>query len=507
MASESNLNTAAQDPDGSPRRVLTLFDCVCIIVGTIVGAGIFEMPAVVAANVSSIFWLVTAWTLGGFVALTGALCFAELTTTYPDRGGDYGYLKRGYHRQVGFAFSWAAFWIIRPGNIGAMAMIFGKFSGQALGNSVPPVFWAVTSVVVITATNLLGVRIGKTTQNVLTTVKVVGILLLVGAAFSLTGEQNPTRSIAPQPTPHLTETLEIDTPESASSDEAVLKSTASGTTDESIRPPESSWNSFWLAMVFVMFTFGGWNDIAFVASEVRDPRTNLLRSLVIGTLGVLGIYLLVNFAILHGLGFASMSTLGSQWQNPTTLLVEEKMGQQGGKLFAMLVGVSCLGAINAMIFTSPRIYWATAIDYPALGWLAGSEEQRRAGGWWRAMLLQGVVTILFIVTFGWRGDGIDKIVAATAPYFWFFLSLTVISLMVSRVRYRGKFHGYRVPLYPLLPIFFVTACVMMMVQAWRYTLAADLWQPTLLIGFWVLAGVGLSFVLKQGRPGSSNVPL
>jgi amino acid transporter len=458
----------------APRRVLTLLDCSCLIVGTIIGAGIFQMPALVAANVPNVFWFLGVWILGGLIALIGALCFAELTTTYPDRGGDYGYLKRAYHHRVGFAFSWAAFWVIRPGNIAAMAMIFGEFAIQVMPQTLSSPAFAKISVLVITATNLLGVTFGKTTQNVLTIAKVLGILVVVVAAMSFSG---PAQNASVPGETGATEEVAVVSVEIAEAN-------------------EPAWN-LWLAMVFVMFTFGGWNDISFVATEVQQPEKNLLRSLLLGVLGVLAIYLLVNFALVFSLGFETMASLGADLKNPknpTSVLVEQNMGARGLKLLAILVCVSCLGAINAMIFTSPRIYWATAQDFPALRWLAGSAEQR--SGWWRAMLLQGAVTMLFVVTFGTKGSGIENVVSATAPYFWLFLSLTVIGLMVCRIRYRQQFAGFRVPFYPVLPLIFVAACWFMVYQAWSHTLAQDLWVASLMIGGWVLVGLGFSFALS-----------
>jgi len=415
--------------------------------------------------------VILAWVLGGVISLIGALCFAELTTTYPDHGGDYGYLKRGYHRRIGFAFSWAAFWIIRPGNIGTMAMIFGEFAAQilpspsALGLS-PNVFYTVASVVLISALNLLGIRFGKATQNALTLAKVLGILFIVISAIYLSGSAAASPNTIPAP----------NTVTAVATQPGFL----------------ASWNSFWLAMVFVMFTYGGWNDIAFVAREVREPRKNLLRSLVLGTLCVLVICLLVNFGLIYSLGFERMQSIGAEWGNPTLYLVQQGMGETGERLFAILVCVSCLGAINAMIFTSPRIYWATAQDYPGLRWLAGSQSE---GGWWRALVLQMVVTVAFILLFS-SDQGIENITAATAPYFWLFLALTVVSLMVNRTRYRGQFEGYRVPLYPLTPLLFVSACAFMAYQAWTFMIRQGLLSSTLMIGTWVLIGIGMSFLMR-----------
>ena len=456
------LSQSTTEPQPSPQRVLTLFDCICIIVGTIIGSGIFILPGAIASNVPNIYWLAGVWVFGGVVALIGALCFAELTTTYPDSGGDYGYLKRAYGRRVGFAFSWAAFWVIRPANIGAMAMAFGEFGAKTIPTSMPIWWYAVIAIIVMSVTNLMGVTFGKTVQNFLTVAKVLGMLLIVVAAFVFGSEQDPS---------------------------LVAPLAAQGT-----ESPQSLWSGFWLAMVFVMFAFGGWNDIAFVASEAKEPKRNLLRSLVLGTTVVVLVYLLVNFSLLYGLGFERMSTLGSQWGNATSVLVAENIGSVGSRLFNILVCISCLGAINAMIFTSPRIYWATADDYPGLQWMAGSKEGR---GWWRAMLLQSIVTLVLIYVFGRIDDGVANLVAASAPYFWFFLGIAVVSLMVCRVRFKGQFGGYRIPLYPVLPLVFLAACVFMIYRSLLYMHEQELAGPTIWIGIWVIAGILLSFTLKS----------
>ena len=275
---------------------------------------------------------------------------------------------------------------------------------------------------------------------------------------------------------------------------AVVPETNQAETDsEGEATPNSGW--FWLAMVFVMFTFGGWNDIAFMATEVDQPKKNLLWSLVLGTLAVSVIYLLVVFALVYGLGFERLAELGSQWQNATSILVEQNLGVVGGQLFSLLVCVSCLGAINAMILTSPRIYWATATDFPAIKFLAGESN---GGGWWRAMVLQGVVTLIYLFAFGLRSSGFENLAAANAPFFWSFLALTVFAMILMRLR-KTEFVGYRAPLFPLLPILFIAACIFMIQRSVLYMLQEDLEIQSLIIGVWVLIGFGLSLFLGS-RP-------
>lgn len=289
IPNSSDDPASQRETTGTSKRTLTQFDCICIIVGTIIGSGIFKMPSILASIVPDIFSLILVWVLGGLVALIGALCFAELTTTYPDRGGDYGYLKRAFDRRVGFAFSWCAFWIVRPANIGLMSMIFGEFAAKALPGTLPMLEYAILAIVIVSACNLIGVKVGKTAQNVLTVAKVVGILLIVFSPFLLGGGQ---------PNPNVQSETKAAT--ASLSPEAVgpsAKTTVGNQQSEDATQP--GW--FWLAMVLVMFVYGGWNDIAFVASEVQEPKRILFRSLVLGTLLVLVVYLLVNAALLLGI--------------------------------------------------------------------------------------------------------------------------------------------------------------------------------------------------------------
>lgn len=485
----SNLET----DQPSSRRVLSLFDCICIIVGTIIGAGIFRVPSVVAANVPNVYWMFGVWVFGGMIALIGALCFAELTTTYPDRGGDYGYLKRAFGRRIGFAFSWAAFWVIRPTNIGALAVIFGGFAVKVFPGWLSPFGFAVLVVAVISGTNLLGVAFGKATQNVLTVAKLLGMLLIVIAAIGSGPGPGPDADVQMDRSGNSVSLQsptgqDVDPVESA---EQALDAASSQPNAETPAAVEPTWEWFWLSMVFVMFAFGGWSDIAFVASEVHEPRKNLLRALVIGIGIVLVVYLMVIVSLVWGVGFDRMAELGSRWESASAVLIQEKMGAWGGRFFAVLVCVSCLGGINGMMFTSPRIYWATAADYPVLHWMTGGR------GGWRAIVLQAMVTFVFIVIFGRSKDGFDYIVLSSAPYFWLFLGLTVAALVVCRIRFKGQFIGYRVPLYPLLPLIFVGACGFMVYRSWDYMIYKELLTPAIGIAIWVLLGGVLGLVLKR----------
>jgi len=252
---------------GLPKQELSLFDSTCIIVGIIIGAGIYETAPTVARCMGSGPGVLAIWLAGGFLALTGALCYAELATTYPREGGDYVYLTRAYGRWAGYIFGWSQLAVVRPGDIALMAFIFARYAQILFAPFTDSrLFYAATAIVVLTAINILGVKAGKWTQNLLTVTKVLG---LVGI------------SIAGLAAPEQAATL--------------------------AQPEAFTWGGLDLALILVLFTFGGWNEMAYVAAEIKRPNRNIVRALVIGTVAVTTLYLLINSAFLSALGLVNMS--------------------------------------------------------------------------------------------------------------------------------------------------------------------------------------------------------
>ena len=251
--------------NAAPRRELTLFDSVCVIVGIIVGAGIYqsspyiascspsttvliaELPAgpvhdFISSHVPDAAPLIGIWLFGGFLSLVGAACYAELASAYPQDGGDYVYLTRGLGRPVGFLFAWSQLWIVRPVSIGTLAFVFAEhfkaliLVAQGTGYTL---FYAAGAVIVLTVVNILSVREGKWTQNTLTSLKILGLVIVGAAAF-----------------------LPLSSPDSA----PVIGSNPA---------PQPNFAS---ALIVVLFIYGGWNEMGYVAAEVRRPEKNLLRA-------------------------------------------------------------------------------------------------------------------------------------------------------------------------------------------------------------------------------------
>ncbi|MHC4187737.1 MAG: APC family permease, partial [Planctomycetota bacterium] len=291
-----------------PKKELSLFDSTCIIVGIIIGAGIFQMAPDIAKGSFCWWGVLLIWIAGGFISLCGALGYAELATAYPKEGGDYVYLSRAYGRWAGFLFGWAQFSIVRPGDIAVMAFAFATYVRtiyDPLAGITPysQIIYAVTATVILTVINIIGVKEGKWTQNILTTVKALGLLAIVGVA------------IAAPKSSHTTETF--------------------GSLPIS------------LALVFVLFTYGGWNEMAYVAAEVKNPRRNIVRALVIGAAAVTVLYVLVNSAFLYTLGYNGLAA-SKAVATDTVSMVFPKIG---GRFISALVCISALGAANGLIFT------------------------------------------------------------------------------------------------------------------------------------------------------------
>ena len=443
---------SALRPSSLPRRELTLFDSTCIIVGIIIGSGVYRTSPAVAQLTPSVTWLIGLWLLGGLLSLIGALCYAELATAYPKEGGDYVYLTRAFGRSVGFLFAWCQLWIVRPGSIGVMAFLFADYANQiwpqAEGRTAAYVLlaYAAGSIIALTVVNILGVREGKWTQNVLTVAKVLGLAAIVAVGFT-----HPAPATALPP----------------------------------IASSGFNVSNFGMAMIFVLFAYGGWNEMAFVSAEVTEPRKNILRALLIGTLAVTAIYVLVNLAFVYALGLE-----GTRQPTAATDVLRLGIGPWAGQSISVLICISALGAINGQIFTGSRIYYAMGNDHRVYAWL-GRWNARR-GTPVCSLLIQGAITLALSAWFGLTRDGFESMVKFTTPGFWVFLALVGISLFVLRWRDPEIERPYRVPGYPITPILFCLSCSFMVYSSVAFAIENRSWEAIWSIAI-LLVGVAMSF--------------
>lgn len=421
----------------TPKKQLSLFDSTCLIAGIIIGAGIYEAAPTVA-KASSVTWGVFAlWVAGGLLSLAGAVCYAELATAYPREGGDYVYLTRAYGRPAGFLFGWIQLTIVRPGDIAVVAFVFARYGGRLLGlnpdeNSWKMIALAAGAVVVMTSINVIGVREGKWTQNLLTVVKALSLLMILGVAL--------LAPPAPEPTPGATPLGEL---------------------------PLS------LAMIFVLFTFGGWNEMAYVAAEVKDPDRNIVRALVIGTLAVTGLYVLANLAFLLALGHQGVAA--SEAVAADT--VKTVLPAVGDRLIAALICISALGAVNGLVFTGARISYAVGVDHRAFRILG--RWNARTGTPVRALLVQAGIAILVIVVFK---SFFNTLLYTAAAVYSFYLATTFAVIVLRRID-PDRPRPYRVVGYPFTPIVFGAVCLFLIYSAVDYDrVFALVWIGVLLLG-------------------------
>ena len=464
----------------APKRQLTLFDSTSIIMGIIIGAGIYRSSPDIARAASGlaeklcehspmvanwaehsrlVAWclsdsqvLIGLWLLGGLLSLIGAFCYAELATAYPKEGGDYVYLTRAFGRSPGFLFAWAQFWVIRPGSIGGLAYVFASYANQLLPlfrgqyEHVSLILYAAASVAVLTAINVLGVREAKWTQNLLTMVKVLGPVAIFAVGMWFTSPAKDAQTIS----------------------------------------PGFGQASFYYAMIFILWTYGGWNEMAYVGAEVRNPHKNILRALVLGTVTVTLIYVLINVAFIHALGVAGTANSKTVAADVFALA----FGKSGARLISLLICISCLGAINGNIFTGARITYAMGKEhrlFAALGRWSG-----RLGTPVWSLAVQAVIAVVLVVGFGLTRSGFESMVQFTTPIFWGFFLLAGISLFVLRFREPDTVRPYRVPLYPLIPILFCLSSMFMLYASLEYALTCGKYEPIWAVAI-VLVGVGFCF--------------
>lgn len=449
----------AAHPDATLRPTLRVIDVVAIIVGTVVGAGIFRTPSLVAANATSEAVALGAWVAGGAISLIGALCYAELAAAYPSPGGDYHYLARAFGIRLAFLFAWARITVIQTGSIALLAFVIGDYATKLapLGTGSPTLYAALT-VAAITGVHVIGVRQGRLIQNVLTGAEVVGLALVITAGLAL--DTSVPLAIPPAAGP--------------------------------------SGQGFGLMMVFVLLTYGGWNEAAYASAEIGGPRGSIVRALVWGIVAITALYLLVNVAYLRGLGRSGMA----ESKTAAADLMARAAGAGSAWVVSMLIVIAAATSVNAAVFTGARTAYALGRDFRPLAFLG--RWHRRAGTPVNALVVQGALALALVLLGGFMREGFETMVEFTAPVFWLFFLLTGVSLLVLRRRDPEVARPFTVPLYPITPLVFCATCAYLLYASLAYSGAgAIVGVAVVAAGALVLALMGRSAVTRPDVQGGA----
>jgi amino acid transporter len=428
----------------SPKQMLSVPDGIFLVAGMVIGVGIFKLPGLVAGAAASGTHFFLAWVIGGVACLCGALVYAELSARYPETGGEYTFLRRGFGEGMAFVFAWSRMTVIQTGAIAGVAFVFGEYASQILSlGAHSSAVWAALGVALLTGLNLAGTLQSKVLQ------KTMEILLIASlAAIAIGGIATGGAAPAPQGTGS---------------------------------------SAFTLMMIFVLYTFGGWNEGAYLAGEVRDARRNMAKVLVGGLVLVTGLYLLVNwgyYSVLGLKGMAESKAIGVD-------TIRAVAGDKAALLIALVVCVSALTTMNAAIFTGARTNWALGRDYRLFTFLGDWRETGSTPA--NALIVQLAIMLVLIWAGSTTRDGFEAMVAYGLPVFWTFLFLTGITQFIFRGR-GGEAPAFLTPLFPLVPIVFLAMCAFMVWSSFDYV-ANSPYGPK--FGMLVLAGI---VVMAAGIP-------
>jgi basic amino acid/polyamine antiporter, APA family len=415
-------------------RRLGLFDATMIVMGGIIGSGIFMNPSVVARQVTTPFLILAVWALGGLIALAAAFIWAELATLRPEVGGQYAYLRDAYHPMVAFLYGWGLLLVIQTGGMAAVAVTFARYFLELTNLSVSDWVVAALALASLTLINCVGVRAGSTVQSVLMVLKILAIVALIVCGLFFADPQTRTTKIA-----------------------------AGGLLGQPV-----SFNlitTIGAAMVPVLFAYGGWQTSTFVAGEIREPRKNLPRALVIGVIGVVVLYLAVNLVCVLVLGVNGLAATNT----PASDVMRLAFGPAGAQAIAAGIAISTLGFLSQGMLTAPRVYFAMAEDglfFRSVGRLNAKTHVPVV-----AIALQGIMAIA--ITFWGKYEQILNYVVSVD---FIFFGATAACIFVFRRRKTSKPGDdvakrriATVPGHPITTAIFVAVCWLVVINTvYRY---------------------------------------
>jgi basic amino acid/polyamine antiporter, APA family len=403
-------------------RRLGLFDATMIVMGGIIGSGIFMNPSVVALQVHTPFLILGAWILGGLFALTAAFIWAELAALRPDVGGQYAYLREAFHPGVAFVYGWVLLLVIQTGGMAAVAVTFSRYFVELTNLPIPYPALAAIVLATLTLVNCLGARAGSTVQSILMILKIVAIAALVVCGFLFAN-----RSALPP-----------------------------GLLD---RPPSLDLLTvFGAALVPVIFAYGGWQTATFIAGEIKEPRRNLPRGLIFGVTGVVVLYVAANVVYISVLGTSGLAASAA----PASEVMRRALGNFGAAAIAAGIAISTAGFLSQSMLTAPRVYFAMARDglfFKSVGMVHPRTRAPIA-----AIALQGVLAIV-IALLGTYERILNYVVSVDVIFF----GLTACCIFILRRRGITGEGITRVPGHPVTTILFIAVCALVVINTvYRY---------------------------------------
>lgn len=433
-------------------RRLGLFDATMIVMGGIIGSGIFINPYVVAQLAPTPTLILAAWIIGGIIALAGAFVYGELASRRPNTGGQYTYLREAFHPSVAFVFGWTELLVVMSGGMAAVAITLARYFIEITQTPIPDCTIALIALAILTLVNCLGVRAGSTVQNIFMILKITAILVLIGCGLFLvksSGPQTPTQ-------------------------------TTYGFSG--LIPMMGA------ALVPVLFAYGGWHTSSFIAGELRDPKVNLPKGLLFGVSGVIVIYVLVAYVCVHALGVTGLQNT----RTPASAVMKLALGDVGAKMIAIGIAISTFGFLSQSMLTTPRVYYVMAEDrlfFKSVAYLHPRTKVPVV-----AIVLQGCMAMVIAVS-GTYEQILNYVVSM--DFLW--MGLTANCLFVFRHQSERQRDSekldFRVPGHPWTTIFFIAA-------SWFVVLNAFLKYPRdSLIGLSIaLAGIPVYFFWKKSKP-------
>lgn len=439
---------------GEFKRAMGLVDATAIVIGSMIGSGIFIVSADVAVKLGSPGWLLVTWLLAGFLTVSAAACYGELASMLPHAGGQYVFLREAFGKRIGFLYGWTLFTVIQSGTNAAVAVAFAKF----LGVFIPAIsaeyklvdigMWnfstqklvALLVIALLTAINCGGIHLGKIIQTSFTSIKVISLFLLIGIGLCLTDAHQGMA----------TNFVNMWQPVDASGKELTFLALMGALS---------------AALVGPLFSSDAWNNITFAGEEVKEPRKTMPKALILGTGLVTLLYILTNFVYLmvlplHGIkNGATVLERGIQYaaqERVGTAALQVMFGSIGEQVMAVAIMISVFGALNGLILSGPRLYYAMAKDklfFKKAGELNANTNVPVYG-----LIIQGIWSCA-LATSGTYGQLLDFIIFAALLFY----VLTVYAVIVMRKKHPDMERPFKVPLYPILPVAYIVLAVLLMI--------------------------------------------